>query len=568
MHNDLVEVGLLDFIESKTAKLNPMLANGLAYSCGKLIEPFIDDTFKAVIKGFENNGSFIFRYIGCERATPLEEYNELTRQRDSKRTFDLSRSDTYMMRYNFEFNGNIYSKLISLPFISEGGTMFLKGTQHHISPVLADVAIEVTPPDIFVRILRDRLTFSRAPYNYISNCGAKISLGNNKYHYADQRETIPVVRSSIYNQTEEMRKRRKIYNLDTNLVFYLLCKYGATEMFHRFTQTDVRFLNFDDPLLRNYNEDDWVICRTIGKQPQTLNKGYYKPTPIVIILPRDSYTQINKALIAGMFYVLDHFNEEISIDDLDTTIRWRVCMGMKLWGHEPNAGKLLSDLSAHIDSLDNYIEVITHKKFLSIGLNIENVYELFFVIIEKFDEWQAAHINNESNLYGKELTVLYYLCSDITAQIVKFYFKMMKDSKKGLTTNDVLNNMNRLLKTGSILGVYKGHGEISVVNSSGDNMIYRLTQVLVPQSKTGKTKKTSRINLNAASMRLHVSVAEICTYSGMPKSSPDGHTRLNLHVNVDPETGKVLRSEELRPLLDRVQEELMEGRSTSIKKHK
>jgi hypothetical protein len=558
MNKDLIDVGFQEFIKNQTPKLNPDLAQGLAYVHGSGIEAFIDNTFRAVIKGIDN-----FEYVGCKRVSPIEEFTELTKPRESKRVYDLARSDTYMMKYIFRFNGVEYYRLILLPFISPGGLMHIKGAQYAISPVLADTVIEVTPPNLFVRLLRDRLTFTRAPHIYISNNGLR-KVVNGKARYNDKRETIPVVRSAIYNQTDEMKSRKKKYNLDTNLVFYLLCKYGATEMFKRFTDSDVLLFNYDDPLLAELDEDEWIICRSTGTQPQTLAKGYYKPTPIVLAIKRKQYTKTNKALIAGMFYVLDHFNEEISLEDLDTTVRWSVCMGMRLWGHEPNAGKLLTDFKAHLNSLDNYIETITYKKFLSIGLDIKDIYHLFFVIIDKYDEWQASFVNNESNLYGKELSILYYLLSDLTTQIVKFYFKMMKDSKKGLTTNDVINNMNRLLKTGTILGIYKGHGEISVVNNSCDNMVPRVTQILVPQDKTGKNKKVSRTNINATSLRLHVSVAEICTYCGMTKASPDGRTRLNLYVDVDPVTGKILRSEDLRDMLDKVQAEINIGRLTVI----
>jgi len=556
MHKDIIDSGFLDFIKNNTHELNPSLANGLAYTHGKYIEEYIESVFMAVIKGIPD-----FKYLRSEKVSPVEEYQEITKEKESKRIYDLSRSDTYMRRYIFEFKGDEYSRLISLPFISEGGTIFIKGTQYTISPVLADVVIEVTPPNLFVRLLRDRLTFTRSPYNFTVNNGVRF-INNDKVLYNIVRETIPVVKSNIYNQTSEMRNRKKVYNLDTNLVFYLLCKYGATEMFRRFTNTNVMFVNDDDPILRTINEDEWVICKTIGKQPATLNKAYYKQTPIVILMPREKYTNVNKSLIAGMFYVLDHFSEEIALDELDTVVKWRVCMGMKLWGHEPNAGKLLADLTAHIDSLDNYIEIITHKKFLNIGLDIKDIYQLFFIIIEKYDQWQTEHINNESNLYGKELSVLYYFLSDLTIQIVKFYFKMMKDSKKGLTSNDVISNMNRDLKTNIILGVYKGHGEMSVVNSSCDNMIYKLTQLLVPQDKTARKRNNAntRVNLNSYSMRLNASLAEVCNYSGMTKASPDSRTRINLHIKIDEDTGKIIRSEELKSIIDEVQEKLSAGR--------
>lgn len=550
----MMDPNLLAFIKSDTPPLNPDTANGLAVVHMREAEHYIDSVLRAVLKDVPG-----FKYVGCERVSPLEEFAELTRPRargtgkQQRRQYNMARSDTYMLRYHFEFEGKPFSKLLSLPFISEAGTMFIRGTKYAISPAIVDQVISITPPNVFVRLLRDKLNFTRGPYWYVANSGP---------HRLEMRETVSVVRSIIYKHkaSQKPKMRAKMFNVDTCLVFYLLCKYGAAGMFRTFTNTEVIFVRAEDyETLQQYENDDWVICRSMAAKPKTLGKADYLPTNVRLIIAKSNYNETTKALIAGFYYVLDHFSEEVTIDQVNDTAKWRVCMGMTLWGHEVNAGKLHDDLTDHIDSLDNYIDEIMKLKFKQIGLEINNVYELFFIIIDRFNTWQLAYVNNESNLYGKELSVLYYVLEEMVKHIVLFYFKLVKDSKTGLTESDVANNLMRNLHTQEILNLYKGNGCVSVVNSSGDNKIFRITQVLVPQSKTKITRSSGNVNLNDPSMRLDVSLAEVCSYLGMTKASADGWTRLNLHMAVGP-TGGLIRSADLQPMLDEVQRTLIEGR--------
>lgn len=552
---------LVNFIKGDTPPLNPDTANGLAIKHLAKAEEFMDNVMRAVLKGIPD-----FRYLGGERVTPYEEFSVLTQPRENSRTFDMARSDTYMMRYRFEFKGKEYQKYILLPFVGEAGTIFLRGTKYVISPALIDRVISITPPDVFVRLLRDRLNFKRQPHFFQANVGRRTEHPEFGVNYERCWESASVVRSIVYKQTQKLKARKKVYDADTVLVFYLLCKYGLTDMFKRFMNLDIRYYDTSPDStkpLEDLNPDEWVICSTVAtptSKPKSLAKKVYTPTNIVIAVPRKRYNETVKSMIAGVYYVLDHFSEEITVDDLDTDVRWRVCMGMALWGHEVNAGKLYEDLTDHIESLDNYIDEIMRTKFYEIGYPIDNIYQLFYLIIEKFNTWQKEYINNESNLYGKELSILYYVLLDVIKQVVLFYFGLTKDSKKGLTETDIVSNLTRKLKTQEILNMYKRHGEISTVNSASDNKIFRITQLLVPQDKTSVTNSNSNIDLNDPSMRLDVSIAEVCTYNGMSKASPDGLTRLNLHLKINEADNSIVRSEDLQEMLDEVQAILINGR--------
>lgn len=537
---------LISHIKAITPPLNPVTANGIVVEHMKQAEQYIHDVILAIAEGFPPG----FKYLGCERATPIEEYAEITRVRESKRNYDLARHDRYMMRYTFEYNGIKYSKLISLPFVGTAGIMHIRGTRYAVSPVLSDRIISVDPNSkVFVRLLRTKLIFDRAPQYYIAN---------------DARETVQVVRSEIYNHSSAGKMSKPVIKADTVLVFYLLCRYGLREMFQRFTKvnpiiiTDEEYQQTKD----KYPHSKYVVCRTMGIKPVTFKDKSvdYEPTSIVLIFKQADYQKpAIRALVAGFYYIADHFPFEMTVDYVDSTDKWKVMMGQVLWSSDITHGRLLSDVSEHITGLDWYIDKIMEKKFAMIGMPIKDIYELFFIIIERFNEWLINSVNNVSSVYNKEITILNFFLTDITTMFVKFYFKIIKDaqSPKGLTDKNIQSAMAKCLYTDDIINkLVAKHGELSVVNNSCDNRVFKITQSIVPQDKTTKGRKTNdKPSLHDRSRFLDVSIAEVCTHTSMSKAEPTGWTRLNLHLNVAKD-GSIVRNPELKPMLDAIQQEI------------
>ena len=100
----------------------------------------------------------------------------------------------------------------------------------------------------------------------------------------------------------------------------------------------------------------------------------------------------------------------------------------------------------------------------------------------------------------------------------------------------------------------KNHGEVSTVSSPGDNKAFKITSLLRPQSESSKLgNKKDRGAMDDPTKRLHISVAEVGGYSNLPKSAPDGRSRVNPCVQMDSK-GVVLRDPELAEILDPIHE--------------
>lgn len=530
---------LARLVDQDTPKLNPLIANGLAVEYMKEQEliKYVDQIMRSASRGFPAG----LEYINCVRATPYEEFQEATRKKGPKRTFDTARSDIYMMRYNFAWNGvKMEPRYMYLPFVSDAGSITISGSRFNVSPILSDRVISVGVTNIFVRLLRDRLTFERDSWHYMVD---------------GKRETVQVSWAEIYHKNSKMRKLKPTVKAFCTLTHYLFCKYGFTDTFMKFgnCRPVVGGLEIN---ATTYPPEEWVICSSTQVKPRGVGRVFYEPTNIRLAIRREEITPMVKNMVGAFFYVADHFPTRVLPEWVDAKRMWMILLGHIIFSGNINEGKLYSDIEDHISSLDEYLDGLVIQKLKEIGQPVNDIYELFALVIENFNNWLLEAADKVASMYDKELSILYYVLYEISSAIFKLYFKLKAASKKQLSDKEIKNTMNLTLKTGLIFSINKNHGEVSSLSSPGDNKAFKITSVLVPQSGSNRlSSRKDRAVLSDPAKRLHVSVAEVGGYANLPKSEPSGRSRLNPHVRVDAR-GVVQRNPERIALLDATQEDI------------
>lgn len=532
-----MDVELMRLVAEATPPLNPDIASGLATRHIPEAEAYIDSVFRAVSKGFPEG----FVYVRGERCTPQDEFNEITRRRNNRREFDTASSFLYMMRYVFRYRGEEIHRYMYLPYVGAAGMINLGGSQFLISPILADRIISIGTNNIFLRLIRAKVTFERMIQHYMAD---------------GQRETVQVAWSLVYNKDPRKLKIKPEIKAQTTLVHYLFCKYGFKETMQRFANCTPVVGGPDTINEANYPREEWVICSSTQVNPKAYGQKSYMPSFVRLAIKRSEYTSTVKNYVCAFFYLADHFPSRILPDKpeyLEHKRFWMTLMGLILFSSNIGEGKLADDVEDHIRSLDEYVDEIVKIKFRDIGMPVEDLYQIFGIVIENFNGWLLEGAERINSMYDKELSVLYYVLAPITEAINKFYFKLRSASRKELSKKEIETIFSKTLKPGLIYSITRNHGEISTVTTSGDNMAFKITSILVPQANSSKTTgRKDNATLGDPSKRLHVSVAEIGGYSALPKSEPTGRSRLNLHARVDPK-GNVLRNPDLAPLLDQIQ---------------
>ena len=510
-------------VETNTPKATPEIMNGLAVSYLPLGERYIDTVFRSAGKSFPQG----LEYVGYERCTPTEEFNEITRLKNNKRTFDLAKSNLYLVKYFFRFQGaDLAPKYLYLPYVTEAGIIYLGGSCYHLSPILMDKVISPGINSIFVRLLRDKVNFERCYHSMVVN---------------GVRETVQVVWSRIYRKSQEIRKMPTTTKANTSVVHYLLAKYGFNEMFQRFAGFKP-VVGLDEITETAYPRDKYVICESVQVKPKTCLGEFYEPSRIRLAIPVKHWNEFTQSLVAGFFYTVDHFPSRIQPKYVDNKQLWMILLGHIIFSGVFGEGKLHDGILEHFNSLDEYVDDIVIKKLEEIGHHINDFYDLLALIVRHFNDWIVSAAESMISLYGKSLDVLYYAMFDLTSAIFRTNFRLNKlATKKLLSPKEIVETMNKHLKMGAIYGLTRNNIAVSSVSYSGDNKYPKITSVVAQQQSTsGATRGRRTRTVVDATKRIHTSMVEAGSLLFLSKSNPTPAVRANMYMYLDLKTGTIL----------------------------
>lgn len=530
---------LFDYIHTQQPKFNPILAKGLAVEQMKLVEQYIDRIIRCAEPGFPEG----LRYVGCSRCTPAEEYAVATTKRGGRQTYELTRSDIYLCKYTFSYFGEDIKRYLYLPFVSESGLITLLGSTFSISPVLADTAISVGTDSIFIPLNRDKLTFKRLVHHYIVD---------------GTRETSYVIWSAIHRAATRSRsttQKRRTIDVAATCIHYMFCKYGFTRTFAQFANAEVVCGMGDEITAQKYPPSHWRICESVQVKPRGVKSKVYQGTPIRLAIRNEHYNLTTSSMIAGFFYIADHFPDRMLPEYLDNNDHWKILMGHVIFANDESEGKLALGVEAHMLSLDGYIDGMVKEQLYEGGVYVDDIYDLFMHVVETFNARVTQTGNDVASMYGKRLTVLRYVLIDVIKEIFGVLFDLQKASKKKLTRNDINNIFNMHLKPELIIRMNRKHSEVTSISSSSDNMTFKITTNIVLQTNATATGRSKKAAVVEPSKLLHASIAEIGSFTNLPKSEPSGRSRINLFAHIGSDCS-IERDPKKKELLDAIQEQI------------
>lgn len=534
-----------ELIEKHTPKANPLIVNGLAQKQSKQGEGYIDSIFKIVSEKFPDG----LEYLGYERCTPEEEWREISRARSSKKEVDIARSDIYMVKYLFRYDGvDLPPRYMYLPFVGEAGQFYSSGGRFFIAPVLNNKVISPENKSLFVRLLRDKVVFEKTIHSIIKN-------GN--------RRSVQVVFSRFYRNKESITN--KTVRALTALGHYLFAKYGFMQTFDKFigVRPIVGDANINEV---DYPSDEWTIFQSSGFKPRTYVKNVYTPSTVRMAVRTSQLTPLMEELINSAYYVIDHFtssciSQHVGLTDERLSKQlWRITLGRIIFQPDISEGLVYERLMEHFASIDEYIDPIIKLKLKEEGYAINDFYEFMVIIIRDFNVMVIQGYETNNSLYGKELTTLYYQFYPITEKIFKLAFKLSKDQKnKKLSIQDIIKSMNQILNVRSIQKNRQYQGIFQTSGYSGDNKFFKNTSMMIPQADVNKRGVTKgKLNINDPMKRFHVSFAEAGGYLNLPKSNPVGYARINPYTVID-DSGTIVPNPDpvIRDIIDRTHRRLI-----------
>lgn len=552
---------LTKFVRDKSAPLNMDLADGLARIHMRHTSEYVDQVIRSAALGFPEG----LTYDGYRICDAFEEYRASLKPRNKKRkvksppgtknsgskTYDMSRTDFFLMELSFSWRGKpLEKRQIYLPFVSQAASIYISGTKWFISPVLADRVISVGMEQIFVRLLRDRLTFSRLGAWYKKN---------------GLVTRTDLVHSRIYHKSKD-KDKQATNNAFTSMPHYLFCKYGFAGTLEKYTGvTPVVGYHLDQEL----DPAEWDIYMTQGIPPKgmTRRKKYidWRAPEIQVAIRKVDDNPALAPYIAALFYVADYFPRQVTPELANKPEGWIAPMGYMLFSENNNRGKIEEAVRKHLSSLDDYADSMVIDNMADIGLEISNIYDFFAIITDKFSLWVSNNQDKVNSMYNKELSVLYFVLFDVTKAVFNLFFALKANSRKELTDKEIEKHMKENLKPGMCYQLGKSHGEVASISYSGDNMAFKATSTLTPQTATSKQVKKAgdRGTANDPARRLHPSIAEVAAISCMPKSDPDGRSKINHYMLLSKDRTSIQRNPKFEELLDKIAKNELTTRAVS-----
>lgn len=540
---------------------------GLAVDSFKHIEEHLDSQIRSVCQGMPS----CLTYDSYERCTSQEEFEEITRLRSNRRMFDLAPSSVYLVKYYFTFTDQLGKqhpivRYLYLPFVTKAGILSVSGSKYHIVPVLSDKVFTPGTDSVFVRLTQDRNNMYRI-YNTVVLNG--------------KRETRHVVWAIIYRSPEAKRSGTSTKKPRTLLTHYLIGKYGFSGAFQRYAGS-VPIYGYDvDITPEKYPPDEWVICQSTKRQPDTCQGKFYKPTKIQLAVRKKDWTKEMESMVFGFFYVLDHFPdrfasplcEQSSVDEdgvivdtsptpeqrhkiltsyLEDVSLWMILIGVIVLGNLRGENLLYKDIAEHFESLDAYLDTEAQKKLLEKGIVLENYFDLLSYISAHFNEMVQEGNESALNVYGKNLEILSYVLYDILYGFTTMKFAMNKAAnRRPLSLKDVTSNFQQHVKMGGIFKIHTGKIITEAVSYSGDHMYPGITAVVAEQeNRAGATRGKTNRTVVGPQHRIDLSMVTTGSVLNLPKSNPTPVARINPWVTIDERSGTVIPNPEFEELIN------------------
>lgn len=535
---------LFEFMHRKRSPVfNEDICKGIATKEVPFAQAYVDSRIRCGESQYPEG----FEFVGSERCSPIEEYNVITRPRsgNSNRTFDIAKSDIYLVKYQFRNQGRDLAPVyVYLPFVRDAGMMYMSGKQFAVSPVMGDIAFEIEENSVFIRIPRAPMTFSRESHAIVVD---------------GRRVNEQVVYSRLHNKKSKKRSQLiRLGRVFTSMPHYLFAKFGIHEAFAKYAGTRPIITKAGEYSEEEFPREHWVAVSSMRVAPRGVNsrRDYGAiASDIVLLVDRGSWSDVTRELAAGFFYVIDHFPEFVTDPaDLEDTWWWKIFMSFILWGENDNYGKAVTEIEQHLQSLDGYVDAETIKTLEEVSVECKDLYDLMAYIMREMQNMLDSRRGREGCLYNKRLEVLRYLMRDINNSVFEFLFKVSGGSKKEMTDKDYEKLLRTHFKPWHIHNISNQsiHPEVSSVSNPTDNMFFKITSNIVQQADThgrGRGQETKPIG---PTMFLDSSFAAVTSFGSLPKSNPIGNNRFNPTAVLDRNLTTTM-PEKHKELLDSVQ---------------
>jgi len=550
MNNTLYQI-----MVNNTPKFNKDVTEGTAKGIFETVPEYINDR---IISGMlALSPSVDMKYLGLRYVTPKEEVTKIVFNNINSVLYDIAKNDIYLVELKFTYQGKPFSRYLYLPYSEPGNLITFSDTLYHILPVLSDSVITPSYNEVFVRLLKAKLSFTSTIKNFIV-------------------DGVTVPGEVINSQILRVNEAQIVDNIGKPLVstsLYLTSNVGLVEAYRRYGGIDSVIVTNGD--VTDYRVD-YVVYESTRIRPKSLKEFGYSPHDLKICVKRSEIKSRSfiDNFTYGLIYILDMFPE--SAVDLENILYaknvnleiklWKILLGRVSYKNSFSVDRMYGDVEEHFIALSGYVDEHIKSKLSVNSKGINDFFDMLAMILDKYNAWTLNSREYNSSIENRYIDILYYILYDIIVGFNRVILSINKRASKKaiLVEKEIIKIMNNELSPKTILNLTRSSSlnlAISACDYSSDIKYPKITSVLEDQSRGQGARRGGKNQLPEAAKTLKGGDLGFGSLLFLGKQTPSPRFKLNLFLNYNVDTGRINHPSDLERRLKKLNN-LLVGRQS------
>lgn len=484
---------------------------------------YYNHILKLIYRSVESKGVF---FKGAKRVSPKDYMEYLGRS--TVRTYDIHKETLYPVRLEFEFvDKEGVATLCStpytmLPYCDEYGDMYLRGVHYSLQLVLAERGIPVTKEDsLFVKVL-----------------GFKFKIGVERFKLdkviteLDNFQTRTLDVNLAANRFYRPTPARSITDTKTPiplLAWYVFADMGFDNAMEAYGGVEYRIGHVDTLVAECKPEDRWeVFTRSSTLNIKFLGERISSDLGVAIRNKekgRSELDVVGMQYTCALLYVIDCLSSYFEIERINDPDYWKLLIGRTSVKSGDTDDYIMRLMLEHFDSINEYLDEDSVRRFAGQSINVENMFDLFNYIIANRSE--IVQTTDRATMFHKELASLEFTLDGLITAANRFKHDVKNNSELSLSKiNRMIHRNFRIKEIDNARNTNLIQEATPTDNPFTDYMMGCMPQHRV-YTNAGPNRRKAEFDPNDPASFIHASIPFVNSFQRVSQPYPDGRGYLN-----------------------------------------
>lgn len=482
-------------------------------------------------------------FIDIRLATPERVAEHMVRGNNKDiAKYELKRNRAFMIEVILAVYGEEKIKPIWIPY-PKNNILLLNDVEYMLSMVMSDDLFSVDTKDngrVFLKTDLDSISFNRRAHRYYID----ETLVNQTVFYT------PLYKNKKAKNERSRKERREHIECDPTLIHYLCAREdsgGLTGVIKKYVGCDIHFGTSETINYLEYPAEKYCIAYSSGVKPSATKNSSVKawePNRLRIAYPRENDDQFMRNILAGVFYITDHYPHRLTHEELDNQFTWMMVMSFLYFPWQLSTHERCIQMEQHLKNVFLYLDDDIARelnKDRRYDIPVDDFYDVLALML-KFTN-QIIDDAEIGSMFNKTIKTVEFLLSDFFNKIGSVTLSFQKPAKNAMhqasfsketiirTIGGALHRDVALRELQRNIGVK--HKEVRQLNTATPCLAVKTTTAMVMQEEV-KAGNNSNVDIcKKESYFAHESIIVIGSLMRQPKYRPDSRAMMNTSVIID-----------------------------------